>query len=124
MDYGQFPSPYANNDYNGQHSDGHRANRARFADIFESGLFHWEKKKQLSPGAMAYAFETLALAEFTPIGPSVASRHLFQTVQPPQLYVNNMVVNTTGLGGLYAGQYISQPLLDPSTNSYGGTPIP
>lgn len=71
----------------------------------------FKKRKQLSPGAMAYSFEpnyTLPLQ--SPIGPSVAVRHLRATFQAPQVHVS-IRVPTTGLGGLAAGQMILQPLV-------------
>lgn len=106
----------------GPHYEGHRANRGRMTDVFQ-GMVHWVKKRLPSPGALNYAYSTLALYELNPIGPAVASRKLFRTVQPPQLYMNGQLVGTVGIGGLAAGQYISQPLLDPTSQTYGGVPI-
>ncbi len=112
----------ANNSPAGAHYEGHRANAGRMTDVFK-GMYHWIKKQLPSPGTGNYAYSSLALYELSPIGPAVASRNLFQTVQPPQLYLNGQAISTVGIGGLVAGQYISQPLLDPSTQTYGGVPI-
>lgn len=66
-----------------------------------------------SPGTGNYAFESLALNELTPIGPSTNTAGFLKVVQPPQLYVAGRAVPTTGLGGLVAGQVILQPLINP-----------
>lgn len=124
-DQNYYPSPEPkgfNASPAGNHSEGHRVNNRRFSDVFE-GMFHWVKKRLPSPGTGNYAFSTLSLYELSPIGPAVAARVLFQTVQPPQLYLNGQLVGTVGLGGLVAGQMISQPLLDPATGTYGGARV-
>lgn len=102
----------------GVHSEGHRDNKARFADIFK-GIYHWTRKRQPSPGAQSYAFESLGLVEFTPIGPSITIRRHLNVVQHPQTYINGRAVPTTGIGGLNAGQMALQPLYDPNTNTQG-----
>lgn len=88
-------------------------------DIFEAA-YHWTKKRLPSPGAQNYAFETLALAQFTQIGAGVAQRHFFKVLQPPQLYIGGQALPVTGLGGVSAGQMIMQPLIDPYSKTYGG----
>ena len=83
----------------------------------------WEKKRQPSPGAQAYAFETLGLAQFTPIGPAVAAReHINPFPGTPQPYVTKAVV-LDGIA-ITAGQIYGQPLYDPSQGYVGnGMPV-
>lgn len=121
----QFPNPIhlgPGASPGGVHSEGHRENRARFADIFKNG-FHWQKKRLPTPGTGNYAFETLALYETTPSGPSVGARKFFKSLQPPQLYVRGQMLPTTGIGGVIPGQWILAPLADPYNNTYGGVPL-
>lgn len=98
---------------------GHRANRARFADIFKNG-YQWTKKQLPTPGTGNYAFDTLGLVEFTPIGTGIWDRRELPGLQPPQLYIGAQMVVTNGFGGLAAGQIINQPLLDPYSQTVGG----
>lgn len=101
----------------GSHSEGHRVNKRRFTSVMIDG-YHWMRKRLPGPGAMNYAFESMALAESTPIGPGVAQRQFWATVSPP-LFVNNISAPNAGYGGVATGQYISQPLYDPYNNTYG-----
>lgn len=101
----------------GSHSEGHRANRRRFASYVIDG-YTWVRKRLNGPGAMNYAFESLALSETTPIGPGVRQRQFWATVAPP-LFVPDVTAPYAGLGGIVSGQTISQPLYNPYTNSYG-----
>lgn len=116
------PPPINTGSPAGAHSEGHRADRSRFADIFQNG-FHWQKKRLPSPGTGNYAFETLALFETTPIGPAVAQRQMFKVVQPPQLYIRAQAIPVSGIGGINAGQVVLQPLIDPYSGTYGGIPF-
>lgn len=116
------PNPWSFISPAGTHQEGHRANKKRFSDIVKNGL-HWQRKRLPTPGAQNYAFETLALFETTPIGPAVAQRKFFKVLQPQQIYFGGITVPITGLGGLAAGQYVMQPLVDPYNNTYGGIPI-
>ena len=101
----------------GHHSDGHRANGKRFTSIMMDGL-HWVRKRLNGPGAMNYAYDSLALAESTPIGAGVRQRHFWASVQTP-MFVPSMTVPINGVGGVVHGQTISQPLFDPYNNIYG-----
>jgi hypothetical protein len=101
----------------GTHSEGHRANSRRFTSIMATG-YNWVRKRLNGPGAMNYAFDSLALAESSPIGPAVRQRQFWATVSPP-LFVNALGRPTSGFGGVVQGQYISQPLFDPYNNTYG-----
>lgn len=115
-----FPEPYfhgAGAEIAGPHNDGHR-DCGRFGDVFTGG-YRWERKRQPTPGAQNYAFETLELFEETPIGAGVAARVHFRPLQPPQFYVAGQALSLQGLGGLSAGQYIQQPLIDPYNQAYG-----
>lgn len=83
----------------------------------------WEKKRQPSPGAQAFAWETLSLAQFTPAGPSITVRQGFRVLSgADQPYVGQAVslegVPTT------AGQVVGQPLFDPENGFVSsGMPI-
>lgn len=101
----------------GKHTDGHRTNNKRFTDIMADG-YHWVQKRLNGPGAMNYAFDSLALAESTPIGPGVRQRQFWVT-QPVPLFVDAMSRPISGYGGVAQGQMISQPLFDPYNNQYG-----
>lgn len=116
----QFPLPDKYGSPAGVHSEGHRANKKRFSDIF-SGLHKWTKKRQPSPGAMGYAFETLALPELSPIDHAVCVRKGFSAFAgSPQVYFPAVNVPIAGLGGLVQGQMVMQPLYDPYSNTYAG----
>lgn len=119
-----IPDPYAAGSVTpaGPHTDGHRAAGKRFSSIMTDG-YTWVRKRLNGPGAMNYAFDTLALAESTPIGPGVRQRTFWATVQAP-LFVTNPLAPYAGLGGVVHGQFIAQPLLDPYNNTYGNIPGP
>lgn len=78
----------------------------------------WERKAMPDPGAQNYAFETLQLAPFTPIGPTERTR---QPLVPtsPQIYVNYGAL-LSGMGTI-AGQMVGQPLFDPNVPGNGYT---
>ncbi len=102
----------------GTHTDGHRTNGRRFTQVVSEG-FTWVRKQLPGPGAMNYAFDSLALAESTAIGPGVRQRQFWATISPP-LFVNNITAPTSGYGGVAQGQYLGQGLFDPYNNSYAG----
>lgn len=102
----------------GYHNEGARANGRRVNDISDSE-YQWKRKRLPTPGAMNYAFESLGLVEFTPIGDGIGNRHQYQITQPPQVYINGIATWTDGLGGIIAGQAIMQPLIDPYNETYG-----
>ncbi len=107
----------------GHHEEGHRDNRNRFSDVMKGGFLHWVRKRLPTAGSQNYAFESLGLAEFTPIGAAVGSRMMLQKTQPPQSYLPINAVLTNGLGGLVAGQIALQGLYDPNTGTYQGQPL-
>ena len=100
------------------HQEGHRTDPKRFPDIV-NGTIRWENKQQPTPGALSYAYETLALPEFGVVNAGIISSFLFSPVSSP-LYQPYKSVAPTGYGGLVAGTIMSQPLYDPATNTYGG----
>ena len=106
----------------GNHTDGHRVNAKRFSQIMIDG-YTWVRKQLNGPGAMNYAFDSLALAESGPIGPGISQRQFWATISPP-LFVNNITAPMSGYGGLATGQMIAQPLYDPYNNTYGNIPGP
>lgn len=106
----------------GHHTDGHRTNSRRFAVVMADG-YTWVRKELPGPGASNYAFDSLALAESTPIGPGVRQRQFWTTVSMP-LFVAAMSRPMSGLGGIVQGQAILQPLYDPYNNRYGSVQGP
>lgn len=76
-------------------------------------------RPQPFPGAPAYAFETLGLAEFSPIGAAVVNRRQFNVLPPPTSFAA-LGVPTQGLGGLSMGQVIFGPLVVPDQYSFDG----
>ncbi len=101
----------------GYHDIGQRANSGRFTVIMHQG-YTWVRKALAGPGAMNYAFDSLELAESTPIGPGIRQRQFWNKTQAP-LFVDSMMRPVSGYGGVAQGQMISQPLLDPYNNRYG-----
>lgn len=85
----------------------------------------WEKKRQPSPGAQAYAWESLGLPQFTPIGASVVVR---QALMPTAGVLQPYVGQAVPLQGMptTAGQIYGQPLFDNSSegNGYTSSPTP
>lgn len=73
----------------------------------------WERKRQPSPGAMQYAYESLALAPTTPIGAGVAVRRPLAVDQGEQLYVGQSVP-VQGIPTV-AGTVVTQPLFVPDS---------
>lgn len=107
----------------GQHYEGHRACGPRFGNDIGSNFYHWIKKDQPSAGAMEYAFETMGLPELSPIDHAICVRTGFLPFAfSPQVYVPNVSVPVNGLGGLVQGQMVMQPLYDPYSNSFAGSP--
>ena len=77
----------------------------------------WEKKRQPSPGAQAFAWETLGLGQFSPIGPSINVRVGIRPLPGTEQPVVVMAVNLNGVPTV-AGQIFGQALFD--QNSPGG----
>ncbi len=77
----------------------------------------WERKELPSPGAMNYAYETLALKPDSPISGAVAQRKTF-SLFGPQVYK----YQDAWLAGvpLVSGQIFGQPLYDPQSGYVGG----
>ena len=75
---------------------------------------HYGLTAQPTPGAMAYAYESLALVPYPPSGPSVATRTPIRPTSKPMYVMQS--VPLAGYGGIVAGQMITQPLFNP----YGG----
>lgn len=83
-----------------------------------NGTFHmaWEDKSALGPqpGAQAYAYESLALFEQTPIGPSVVyNGNMIATAKP---MFAGQAVALQGIP-LQSGALSSAPLFDPDTET-------
>ncbi len=104
-----------------------RKKKARIVEIPRDppeGMYQgvWEKKRQPSPGAQAYAWETLGLPQFSPVGPSITVRQglavVAESIQP-------MVGQAVPISGIptTAGQIFGQQLFD-STAEGGGYTSP
>ena len=79
----------------------------------------WERKRQPGPGAMQYAYETLALSPVPPSGPSVrVERPLVPIATSPQQYIFAQTLYVQGVP-ITAGQLFSAPLYVPQENSFG-----
>lgn len=85
------------------------------------GLFHiaYERKRQPSPGIPAYAYETLGLAVFSVIGPTVAARDPLQFAVPAMLY--NKAVPLAGIPTV-SGALIKAPLFNPDSDGFAMSP--
>lgn len=105
------------------HTDSHRENSRRFPDI-KDGFFRWVRKQMPSPGASAYALESLGLVEFAPFNTGILPHFRFKILQGQVLRQDAPAVLTVGLGGLVNGQYKLTPLYDPTNNTFGGQPVP
>lgn len=88
-----------------------------------TGWYHFHEGDVFFPGAPSFVYETPT--ERTPIntiwgngGLLVHSQHVTMPYQNPQV-LNYPRVFTSGLGGLQAGEFYMQPLLDP-----GGEVLP
>ena len=68
---------------------------------------------------MSYAYETLALAAFSPIGPSISIKRPIRATATPMYVLQS--VPQAGLGGIIAGQIAHQPLFNPLVG-YSGNP--
>jgi hypothetical protein len=66
-----------------------------------------------TPGAMAYAFESEMLALRPFIGPAIAARFQFRTLQNPQASQVVAMTVLAGLSGINHGQSVLQPLSNP-----------
>lgn len=85
---------------------------------FAPGTFHnvFEKKPQPDlGGAGEYAYESLALEQYTPIGPGTAVRQQIRATQPGGLWFSSNQVWANGVPTT-AGQIAYQPLVDPQLN--------
>lgn len=73
----------------------------------------WVRKELPSPGAMNYAYETLALAPQSEISGAVAQRQTLSLFAGKQVYKYQDAA-LQGIGTV-SGQVISQPLYDPNS---------
>lgn len=105
-----------------RHEHGIEASDARFT-VPGFGL-HYGNTTQPSPGAMAYAYEVLALPQFPPSGPTVATRRPINPTSKP-MYVLQAVpaVSVSGFGGTVAGQLALAPLFNPYQGFSGIAPM-
>lgn len=82
------------------------------------------QKAQPNPGGAAiFALATYGVPPFNPIGAAYMVRHMPAPLEGAVPYTLQDSV-LTGLGGLQAGQNISQPLYDAQSNTVGGVVQP
>ena len=79
----------------------------------DGSLYQYDVTRRFDPGAPGNAFEPLFNLPKIVFRGRARIAGQFGTMQPPQIYFNGQL-GVTGLGGIQAGQVISQPLLDPS----------
>jgi len=80
----------------------------------------WERKTLPGPGAMNYAYESLALPPQSPISGAVAQRQqLRPTAGQVYKYQDGLMIGVP----MVAGQVIMQPLYDPNSGYVAGQPI-
>lgn len=99
-------------------------NRPRTATV--PGLYHTHAGDIFLPGAGNAVFEPLfQLPSIQLIGSAIyagpvnqpgVTRRYFQTIQPPQVFINK-TAPIAGVGGVIAGQLIHQPLSVPDTSN-------
>ena len=87
-------------------------------DYHPGDTFHqvWEKKRLPGPGVQNYAYETLALPPFTPIGPGVGIETQIVPFEEPMYAYQAVPVQ--GIGTV-AGTFQLQPLFDPAVGYSG-----
>lgn len=85
-----------------------------------AGSFHivYERKRMPDPGAQNYAYESLALLQFAPSGPSVAACQQIEPTEGQLYFAQGWRV--AGIPTI-AGQIITQPLYDPDAPGSGFT---
>lgn len=67
-------------------------------------------------GARQYAYDTLALPMYTPIGWGVANKDSFDPNQGAVAWDQTIGIQSLAYNGNYSGQVVSQPLLNTDSN--------
>jgi hypothetical protein len=76
-------------------------------------------------GALQWAWLTLTLPMYTPIGGGVPNQRCFVAMEGPLAYVRQGVtIQMLGDPGILTGQFVTQPLLDTSQPQPSGLQIP
>lgn len=77
----------------------------------------FEYRELPGSGARQYAYETLALPMYTPIGWGVANKQSFNPVGSPVVAWNQTLgIESLIYNGNYSGQIVGQPLLNVDSN--------
>jgi hypothetical protein len=87
---------------------------------FAGGTYHAVFERKVQPdagGAANYAWESLDLAQFTPIGAGTAVRRQLRPTQPGGLWFEANQVWANGIP-TRAGQLGNAPLIDPGAGGY------
>jgi hypothetical protein len=85
------------------------------------GLYHGVHEVKRQPdagGARNYAWESLALAEFTPIGPATMQREHWRVTAISGDWYPNQQLPIAGIP-TQSGQLVGQPLYDPNAGGSG-----
>lgn len=83
----------------------------------------YERVPSPDPGTGYFTYQSLALMEYPPSGPSVTVRSPLRTLSP-QLVVGFGVPQAgIAAGGFVAGQIYGAPLFDPTTPGYSSDPV-
>lgn len=77
--------------------------------------FNMVKRRQVSPGAQAYAHSGWREAKTPLYGAATATLARYRVWQPPQT-PNGLNVPVDGLGGAISGQIVGQPLFNLDTD--------
>ena len=103
------------------HVGGLSASAARFVGRGDYHA-HYGLTDQPQAGADRYAYESLGLVPYTPIGPGQGARASVHATAKPLYVLQSIPV--AGLGGIVAGQMIGQPLFNPYSGYSGYPPLP
>lgn len=91
----------------------HPQNRSKIQHPLNHELYQYRLGPRFDPGAMAEVFEPLFQLPHILFRGAGRIAGTMSKLQPPQVWFTQQR-GIVGLGGLQAGQVISQPLLDPS----------
>lgn len=82
-------------------------------DLKGGTVYDYRLGRRFDPGAPAEAFEALLGTPVVLFRGRARVAGSLSKFQPPQVWFRNQV-GVQGLGGVQAGMYVGQPLLDPS----------
>lgn len=96
-----------------------RSQTGSFEEMYGNVHYNWVQRSQpMATDAPTYAFVTLALPGFSPIGPSVAVRQPNPVPLIQQPYYKAQHIGLRGMG-TQAGSFVMQPLANPNAPNAG-----